>query len=258
MNLRLRPLLFATGALLVSGANAFAQFIELVTEAPVTLQATLTTTATTTTATERRTNATVSKLTHAAVLEELRTAGFITGASTAGWKLVAVSYAPADLDYVNGEFKLYATNGNTRVLIPSSKFNSDSYGAVEKYKERHLGRYVLSSAGTVTNHVAYDYLPSLLIGSTRYTLTDSTSDGFATIAYKTKDVADGFEVSFYAISSLRATNRGSFSANTQVGNGPVTTSQGLVTLNVTVGAAKLVPASLYPGVATFPGDASDL
>lgn len=261
MNLRLRPLLFATGALLLSGANAFAQFIELVTEAPVTLQVTLTTTATTTTATERRTTQTVSKFTHASLLDELRTSGIINDTTSAGWKLVAVNYAPADLAYVNAEFQLYAVKGDTRILIPASKFKATAYGAAEKYKERHLGRYVLSSAGTVTNHVVYDYLPSLLIGpnpGTRYTLTDSTSDGFATIAYKTKDTSDGFEVSFYAISSLRATNRGSFSATTQVGDGPVTTSQGLITLNVTVGAAKLAPASLYPAVSTFPGVASDL
>jgi len=46
-------------------------------------------------------------------------------------------------------------------------------------------------------------------------------------------------VFFYAISSIRATTRGSFTANA----GP-----GLITLTVSVGTPKLVPASLYPGI----------
>jgi hypothetical protein len=269
MHLRLRPLLFATGALLFTTANAFAQFIELVTEAPVTLQVTLTTTTTTTTATARTTTPTVSKLGPNLVLAELlRATGQIPADSTdvTGWKLVAVNYAPADLAYVNGEFKLYLVKGDTRVLVPASKFSASAFGAVEKYKERHLGRYVLNSSGTVTNHVVYDYLPAFTVTPTgnpvppavRYTLTDSTTDGFASIAYATKNSSNGYEVSFYAISSLRATNRGSFQATTQVGEGPSSTGQGLITLTLDVGVAKLVPASLYPAVSTFPGVAANL
>ena len=65
----------------------------------------------------------------------------------------------------------------------------------------------------------------------------------------TKTESDGFAVFFCAISSLRATTRGSFATDT---------AQGLMTINVSVGPAKLVPASNYPGVNYFRDDGSDL
>ena len=232
---RLRPLLLALGAVLLSARPAAAQFIELLTEAPVTFQVTLTTNSVTTTATERKTTSTVSRLAQADVINELRSANIIPATPADGWTLVAVRSAPADLSFVDGAFHLYAVNGSQRIHIPSGKFSTEAFGAVGKYRERHLGQYILSSAGTVTNDVSYSYRPS--IGN--LTFNEGVTDGFATIAYQSKSEAEGFEILFYAISSLRASTRGSFSAN----NG-----QGLMTINVSVGPAKLVPASNYPGV----------
>ncbi len=247
---RLRPLLLALGAVLLSARPAAAQFIELLTEAPVTFQVTLTTNNVTTTATERKTTSTVSRLAQADVINELRSAGIIPATPADGWTLVAVRAAPADLMLVDGAFYLYAVNGNQRIRVPSvdapsGKFSARAFGAVEKYRERHLGQYVLDSAGTVTSHVNYDYTPAL----PGLAITQGTTDGFATIAYRTKTESDGFAVFFCAISSLRATTRGSFATDT---------AQGLMTINVSVGPAKLVPASNYPGVNYFRDDGSDL
>lgn len=236
MHSRFRLLLLALG-LLSSARHASAQFVELVTEAPVTFQITVTTTAVTETATERKTTATVSRLGQADVINELRGAGIIPATPADGWTLVAVRVPPADLAFVDAGFRLYAVNGSTHVPVPESKFKGRAYGSVAKYKERHSGQYVLDSAGTVTAHVAYDYLPSWTIGSTRYNVQSSTTDGFATIAYKAKDSSDGFESLFCAISSIRATTRGSFIAPE---------GEGLVSITVSVGAARLVPASVYP------------
>ena len=256
MHLSLRPLLLATGALLFSAQHASAQFIELVTESAVTITGSITTTATTATATERKTVQTVTALKHNDVLADivasLRTAGSIApDAPTTGWSLVSVNYAPADLKYVDAGGHLYAVNGSLRVLVPSEKFSIDGHlsRSAAKYKEKHLGRYFLSSSGTITNHVSYDYLAKLNVGGTSYSLTDSRTDGFATINFASKDEADGFEVFFFAISSLRASARGSFTATTV----PASGSQGLISLNFVTGPAKLVPASNYPEAETFPG-----
>lgn len=244
---RLRPLLLALGAVLLSARPAAAQFIELLTEAPVTFQVTLTTNNVTTTATERKTTSTVSRLAQADVINELRSAGIIPATPADGWTLVAVRAAPADLSFIDGTFHLYAVNGSQRIPVPSGKFYAGAAGelnTVAKYRERHLGQYVLSSAGTATSHVMYDYAPS--IGN--LAITSGTTDGFASISFQTKSEADGFEILFYAISSLRASTRGSFIAP----NG-----QGLMSINVAVGPAKLVPASNYPEVDYFTSGSAD-
>jgi hypothetical protein len=234
----LRPVLLALGALLLSARPAAAQFIELLTEAPVTFQVTLTASSVTSTTTERTTTSTTTRLAHVDVINELRAANIIPASPADGWMLVAVRPAPADLVFIDGAFHLYAVNGNQRIRVPSTKFFADASNSVAKYRERHLGQYVLESSGTVTSHVTYDYAPT--IGS--LAIGDGTTDGFATIQYRAKSQADGFEIFFCAISSLRATTRGSFIANS---------GQGLMTINVTVGAAKLVPASNYPDVDYF-------
>ena len=261
MNLRLRPLL-ALGALLFTAKTASAQFVELLTEAPVTFQVTITTTAVTTTATERKTTSTVTRLTHAQVLEELRASGVIPDSSITGWRLVAVRAAPADLYYVDGAFFLYAVNGNTRIQVPLSKFRASNYytpsliptprdyGRAQKYTERSLGAYVLSSKGTVTAHSAYHYQPVLNIGSNVLTVDECLTDGFATISYQSKDLSDGYEVFFFAPTSIRITTRGGFSGSTQVADGSIQPT-GLMTLTVAVGAPKLVPAAFYPEVDYF-------
>jgi hypothetical protein len=273
MNLRLRPLL-ALGALFFTAATASAQFIELLIESPVTFQVTLTTTATTTTATERKTTSTITRLTHAQVLEELRAAGIIPAPTITGWSLVAVRAAPADLYDIDGSFFLYAVNGATRILVPETKFKSSNfylkwvdadgdgeedegelktfdYGRVAKYSERHLGQYVLSSKGTVTVHSTYNYQPAVTVGTSRFTLDETLTDGFATIAYQAKDLSDGYEVFYFAPTSVRVTARGGFAGSVQAGQGPVLPTTGLISLTLTVGAPKLVPATLYPEIDYF-------
>lgn len=258
MKLSARSLALLAGFSLVAALPARAQFVELVTEAPVTLQVTLTTTITTETATERKTVTVPTRLTQADIITELHSAGIITTPTTQGWSLVAVRPAPADLFHIDGSFRIYAVNGNTRILVPDDKFESPNrfegipYGSVFRYTEKHLGQYVLSSKGTTTTHVAYNYRPTFIASNVRFSLLESTTDGFASINYQSKDAADGFEVFFYALSSLRGSTRGSFIAETQIGDGPLVPGQGLIAITVNVGAAKLVPASLYPEVNYFP------
>jgi len=220
---------------LLGARPASAQFIELLTEAPATFAITLTTTATSTTGAKRETTSSTLRISQADVIAELRSAGIIPSTPAEGWSLVAVRAAPADLAFVDGSFHLYAVNGNLRLPIPSGKFSAQSFGAAAKYKERHLGHVVLSSSGTVTNHVSYSYLPK--IGG--LTFSSGSTDGFATIGFNAKDDDGDLEAFFYKISSLRAATRGSYLSDK---------GQGLMTINLSLGAAKLVPASNYPGI----------
>lgn len=212
-----------------------AQFEPLLTEANVTLQATVTTTSINEAGTERR--PAIARLTHEQIVSDL------VGGPAAGWTLVAVRAAPADLAFVDAAFHLYAVKGEQRVRITASKFSSEAFGAVAKYRERHLGQYVLDSSGTVTNHVAYDFRPSAPVA-----MTGSSTDGFASIAFKSRDSSDGFEVFFYAISSVRANTRGSFTT---------ATGAGLLTLNVSVAAPRLVLASRYPEINYYTSELID-
>lgn len=259
MQIRFRPLLLATGALLLSAHHASAQFIELLLEAPVTIQASFTTTTTTTTSAERKITASTppTRLLQEQIIDDLRAAGIITDSVSAGWTLVAVAPAPADLAFVDGAFTLYAVKGNSRVRVPLSKFRASNhyddqaYGIAAKYSEKHLGQYVISSKGSVTAHAAYHYQPAFTVNGATFTVTDSLTDGFATIAYTAKDAADGYEVFFFAPSSIRATTRGSFVGTRQVGGGASADTTGLVTLTITAQTPKLVPATLYPDVDYF-------
>ncbi len=246
MNLRLRPLL-ALGAVLFTAKTASAQFIDLVTEAPVTIQLTLTTNNVTVSATERKTTATVTRLSHAQVMEQLRLAGIIPGASIQGWSLVAVNNPPPDLAYIDAAFFLYAVNLGTgiRIAVPPETFGASASYSVEKYTERNQGQYVLSSKGTVTNFVQYEFNPTFTAGGNNYTLTESSSEGFATLQFVAKDVSDNYEAFFYAVNSIRATTRGGFTGTVQTGAGPAADTEGLISITLSVGAAKLVPASLY-------------
>ncbi len=217
-----------------------AQFEPLLTEANVVVQATLTTTTVNSAGTERR--PAITRLTHEQIVSDL------VGGPAAGWTLVAVRAAPADLAFVDAAFHLYAIKGDQRVRVTASKFSSQAFGAVAKYRERHLGQYVLDSSGTVTNHVAYDFRPTATVGSAPLTITGSSTDGFASIAFKSRDASDGFEVFFYAISSIRANTRGSFTAET---------GSGLLTLNVSVAAPRLVLASKYPEIDYYTSELLD-
>ena len=260
MQPRIRPLLLALGTLLLSAQHASAQFIELVTEAPVTITASITTTQVISeTATEKKTGAVVTTLKHADIVADivsyLRDEELVPNdAPAAGWSLVTVNYAPSDVWNVVAGGNLFAVNGNLRVNVPAVKFEIDRhpFRFAAKYKERHLGRYFIDSAGTVTSHVSYNYLAKANVGGTTYSIKDTLSDGFATIGFKSKDTADGFEVFFLAISSLRASARGSFTADTNGDLDP--DAQGLISISIATGAAKLVPASTYPGVLTFPSN----
>lgn len=263
MKLSARSLTLLAGFSLAAALPARAQFIELLTEAPVNIQVTLTTTSTTETATERKTTTVSTSFVQADIIEELRASGLITTPTTQGWTLVAVRAAPADLAYIDGAFFLYAVNGAQRVFVPSSKFKASNvrdgfeYGRVAKYTERYLGQYVLNSSGTATVHAAYHYQPVLTVpakGSTpavRFDLGSVLTDGFGAATFQGKDLSDGHEAFFYAISSLRSSTRGSYVGTAQIGTDDPAPAMGLVSISVIVGTPKLVPASLYPEVDYF-------
>ncbi len=275
-----------------------AQDIELLTEAPVTLSVTFTTATTTTTGTTgnetKKTATTTTRILQADIIKELFTSGGIMplGAPTLGWSLKAVRNAPADLAFVTADFSIYAVNPTypsspgTRVLVPSSKFNAIAYSSVQKYTEKYQGQYILSSTGTVSNHVGYDYQPTFISTSTptsatvgtdkvttqvsvSYALDSMHSEGLSTISFALSDVAD---ILYYAIKSLNVTATGEFTATStkttststvplsnlnatpvvqSTSDTPVPAS-GLVSIGITVGAPILVDASLYPDVPVYP------
>ena len=229
---RLRPLLLALGAVLLSARPALAQFEPLLMEAPLTLQVSLTSGATTSNATERRTTVTTSRLTTEQIMQDL------VGGSPAGWTLVAVRYVPADLTDVDAAYSLYAINGNQRIAIPEEKLAIYAGGSVAKYRERHIGQYVLSSSGVVTNHVSIDYKPGFSIAGS--TAVAGFGDGFATINYASRDSFGGYEVFFYSINSARATVRGGIRLSNN--------QDALVGVVFNVGTPRLVLASTYPEV----------
>jgi hypothetical protein len=253
MHPSLRPLLLATGALLASALPASAQFEPLLTEAPITIQAVLTTSTTTTNQaqTERRTVPTTSRLLPAQIIQD------VTGSTETGWSLVAVRYVPPDLAHVNGSFNLYAVHTDQRppVAIPTEKFAVVALGSVAKYRERHIGQYVLSSAGTVTNHLSFNYRPSFTVAGTPLSTTSSLGDGFATVTYTTRDSLGNQEVFFYLINSARATLRGGLQLSDD--------QDALISLTLNIGTPRLVLASRYPEVnsvppGALPGENSDL
>jgi hypothetical protein len=247
--MHIRPLL-AASALLLGAVNASAQFVELLTEAPVTVSATLTTSVTTVSPTARSTTQTNTTLNQAAVIADLQSAGIIPGTSTTGWSLVAVRSAAPDLEYVDATFYFYAVNTglNTRVFVPSLRFAASSFASAARYTERHQGQYVYSSAGSRFTHVAYDYRPAFSAAGGTFAIQNSQVAGLARIDFVARDLADGFEVVFFAIPSLRVTARGGFEAAVSGGSG---NPEGIMTLSIATGAPKLVPASLYPDVPTL-------
>jgi len=189
---RLSFLAFA--ALMIPATRASGQFIDVLTEAPVTLQVTMQSVTTATTGGSRTTNITATRLTNAQVLAELLAAGIIHDTSITGWSLVAVRDAPSDLDYVHAGFYLYAINGANRVAVPPGKFVAAAHASVAAYVEKNQGRYVLASKGTVTNHITCQYNPTFAAGSTTYAIDSSESCGFAKINFVTKDLSDNYEV----------------------------------------------------------------
>jgi hypothetical protein len=242
---------FTSAALLASSLGASAQFVDLLTEAPVTLQVTQQSSSVTTTATSRATTFATSKLTNALVLQELLAAGIIPDASITGWSLVAVRSAPSDLDFVDASFMLYAIKGTTRIAVPTGKFLAAGQSTAAAYVEKNQGRYILSSKGTVTNHLVCQYNPTFTVGTNTYALDSSEINGIAKIKYATLDLTKDYEIFFYAISSVSAVITGGYTGTLTSNGGNPMTSTGLSTLTITVGAPKLVPATFYPGVDTF-------
>ncbi len=228
----LRPLVLALGALVLSARPALAQFEPLLLEANVTLQISLTTGATTTSGTERRATVATTKLSNDQIMQDL------VGGDPADWTLVAVRSVPVDLAYVDADYHFYAVKGGQRISIPAEKFSLGAGGSVAKYRERHIGQYVLSSSGTVTNHVAFVYRPGFLIGGA--SAFAGFGDGFATVNFNARDSLGDYEIFFYSITSARATARGGLRLN----NG----KDALVNLTVSVGTPRLVLASTYPDV----------
>lgn len=256
MNYLLRPLILTISSFLIGSGAARAQFVELVTEAPVTLSAAITTATITSTATERK--SVTTKITQATFLEELRTANIITTPTITGWSLVAARSAPADVAFVSADFELYAVNPTypappgTRIAVPANKFKSQSFSAVGKYTEKHQGQYVFSSKGIITKHIGYDWRPDFKVGTKSFSMQSSLAEGFATINYISKDFDGNYEIFFYAISSMKSTAIGSFTVAPPTPADSSAPTVGLVAITVNVGAARLVPRSSYPAAAFFP------
>jgi hypothetical protein len=162
----------------------------------------------------------------------------LVGGAPAGWTLVAVRYVPVDRAHVHAAYSLYAVNGNQRLAIPTDKLSLHAGGTVAKYRERHIGQYVLSSAGVVTNHVSFVYKPGFPIAGG--TALGGFGDGFATINYASRDSFGGYEVFFCSINSARANLRGGLRLNNN--------QDVLVNIVVSVGTPRLVLASTYPEV----------
>jgi hypothetical protein len=170
----------------------------------------------------------------------------LVGGAPAGWSLVAVRYVPADLSQVDADYSIYAVNGSQRIAISEEKLSIDAGSSVAKYRERHIGQYVLSSAGVVTNHVSFAYKPGFAIAGS--TAVGGFGDGFATINYASRDSFGGYEVFFYSINSVRATARGGLRLNNN--------RDSLVNVVITVGTPRLVLASTYPAVDPVPPPAT--
>lgn len=254
-NFNYRTLLLASAGF-CAALSARAQFVDVLTESPVTIQASLQSTVTTTTTvgatTTTATTSSQVRLSNQQVIQDLIDSQIINDSTVSGWSLVAVRSVPTDLFFVDAGFALYAVKaGFQPVEVPSSKFQAVGFGSIAKYTEKNLGRYVLSSSGTLTNHVSCAYSPTFTNGAFTYKLTQSESDGFANVKFATKDASDDFEVFFYAISSIQVTTRGGYTGTIQQGNNPTSPSTGLISITVKVDAPKLVPASKYPAV--YPG-----
>jgi hypothetical protein len=270
MSTIIRPLFASLITLFSSLPSLFSQdinaFDTLLTEAPVTFRISFTSTNRTNkvTATGGTNTATtvVTPFTQVQFIDDLRAAGIIPGETSAGWSLVAVRPAAADLVYLDSTFFIYAinptlpaippaTSGGARVLIPNTKFTSYGMDSVYKYKELTQGQYVLSSSGTITNFSTISYAPSFNIGGAagsspiRVSVLESKAQGHAAITFATKEVNDVF---FFALNSLRLSARGPFSADeAPSGN----SRNGFIDINVTLGVSKLVLQQLYPDVQDY-------
>ncbi|HTJ77988.1 MAG TPA: hypothetical protein VL357_03255 [Rariglobus sp.] len=247
-------LLIASTVLFGGAISANAQLVDVLTEAPVTIQASITSTVTTTTPTAITITPTTVRLTNLQVIQELVDSSIIPDSSAAGWSLVAVRNVPADLPFVDAGFYLYAIKDATVVAIPSSKFASSVGYSVARYSERNQGRYIYSSSGTITNHVLYSYTPTFSSSASNvYSLLDSESSGFASVKYSTKNASDDYEIFFYGISSISAITQGGYSGSLTQDSNPSVPSSGLFTLTITVGAPKLVRYDKYPDVSPAMG-----
>jgi hypothetical protein len=233
---------------LVAGTAAHAQLVELLTEAELTVQATYTVPTLATTPTSRTYTTTTLRLTQQQVIEDLQARSLIpaTGGAT-GWRLFAVQPPPADLTVVDNIFKIYAVSPTgVKFRLPATVFGAENFASVETYTERTIGQYIISSKGTVNSYLGLSYLPTLSLSTpspVRIPVTASTSSGMTTINYELKDLADGHEVTFYAISRFSVAASGSYRFTTPPA--PYTET-GLMNLSLNTRAAKLVLASEYP------------
>lgn len=175
-----------------------------------------------------------------------------------------------------------------RVLIPGTIFQIAANFSTENATTVHSTRNIESSNGNVVNHADLQFTPTFVRkevpptvtgpfeqGTNRhnlsvkeeaaFTLSSLLSSGFSTITFRT--IAD--PVFFFATSSIRFTSSGDFSGNLVTTTittkdftdrtktdevlssvpGPSIPASGLVSLRVSVLAAKLVDGSLYPDVA---------
>jgi hypothetical protein len=221
---------------------ARAQFVELTSEAPVTLMLSTSTVEQVTTPTQRTYKTTISRVTQAQLLNQLLADNVIPDSTITGWSFVALRPLASELREVTSSFVLYLAKGTQRVRVPSGFFQTNNNTTTARYTEKHIGTYVLSSAGTINNHLDFVFNADVTVGSSTFVFDESSLDGFAQTAYATKDAADGFNIFFYAIRSTKCTALGGFSGVKNPGNTPTT---GLLTLTLTVGPAKLVPESLY-------------
>jgi hypothetical protein len=229
-----------------------------------------------------------SRLTNITILEQLKNQGKIASTEdVTKWDLVAVHSAPSDVVYVNGSYYLYAAKKDRSVTVALGDiFTTTSAYSVRTNEERHQGRNIISSSGTVVNYTTVDFTPLFstpprrgpitTVGGSRfytetnerYQLNDLSTSGYSTISY----VATNNPVFYCAIKSLRFSATGDFSgAATQVatnyelpltppGQSPIIDGTqenpsptdvptfGLVLMRVSLNPVTLVKQSLYPDV----------
>jgi len=298
MQLKPRFLTLALGLALAPFTAAFAQDIELITEAPVTFQVTFGTSITTNngktgSARVDTTRSYNSALSTPDIIRGLL--GLSASDSITGWRLAAVRSLPADDYEVDSEFYLYLVNDSLgeRRLITAEQFQILTTFSVTDSTVTHVTRNIITGKGTVTGHTEMKFLPTFtrkelpavvtgtfsenVGGANRtynlsvktdatFTLDNMATAGYATVNFATRSTEPVF---YFAIERVRFSARGDFTGNlintvtttkkfttrgipdelvsTEVGETPVPAG-GLVSVQVVVGAAKLIPRELYPEV----------
>lgn len=263
-------------AALLCAPFAHAQFVQLVAEAPATINMSFRCgqTATKTDTVKGITTETTSQRTvalgNAQILSEMLRLGLLNDTNTAGWSLVAVRPTYATGGDRSAYFALYAkhTARNLRVEVPENlfyvqtsavvptvierKLNSGvtyeeanwgfDFGRTSNYSEKNQGQYVHTSKGFDKSQVTYVYLGTITVGNEQVQVQQVTGSGYDTSSFATVD--DPYF--YYSVTGSTGSSSGTF-------KGRVRTAQGLtdevragnLTVTVKVGKPTLVPVSAF-------------